>query len=118
MTEKPSALQASALQARTVIVSFYKKATYCYGLPFGFLSLQLLLNVVSNFNFQPFLALFFLTILPLSALGIAFTKRGFTLAVKSGDREKKDVGYANLILGSIIVVLGLVGLALGYMMTK
>ncbi|MBO2008947.1 hypothetical protein [Hymenobacter negativus] len=77
----------------------------------------MLLNLVSNFERQPFLALFFLSVLPLGILGIVFTKRGFTLAATSGDREKKDVGYSNFIVGAIIVALGVLGLSLAYVMT-
>lgn len=47
-----------------------------------------------------------------------FTKRGFVLASTSGDREKKDVGYGNFILGTIILLLGLLGLAIAYVVTS
>ena len=99
-------------QVRAAIVGCYKKVSYCYGAPVGFLVLQLLLNTVSDFNFQPFLALFFFAFLPLSITGLVFTKRGFILASNSGDREKKDVGYANFILGAILLMLGLLSLVL------
>jgi hypothetical protein len=75
------------------------------------------LNLISNFNYQPFLALAFLSVLPLGILGIVFTKRGFTLAATSGDREKKDVGYSNFILGALIVIVGLVGIAFAFLLT-
>ncbi|WP_345223759.1 hypothetical protein [Hymenobacter koreensis] len=59
-----------------------------------------------------------LLLLPLSAVGLFLTWRGFQLARRSGDTEKKDVGYANLILGVILLGLGLVGLGLAYMMVS
>ena len=105
------------MQVRNSIVKFYKKAIYCYTAPFGFVGLQLLVNSISDFDFQPFLMLFFLSIVPLGILGIVYTKRGYALASSSGDREKKDVGYANFILGAIMLVLGLIAYALAFVMT-
>ena len=87
-----------------------------YGIPFGFLVLQFLLNTVSDFNFQPFLALFGVTFLPLSIMGIIFTKRGFALASSIGDREKKDVGYANFLLGALLLGITIFGFAVVYIM--
>ena len=106
----------SGSQARVAIVNFCKKASYCYGIPFGFLVLQFLLNTVSDFNFQPFLALFGVTLLPLSIMGIIFTKRGFALASSIGDREKKDVGCANFLLGALLLGITIFGFAIVYTM--
>ena len=106
------------MRTRAEIVKCYGKASCCYAIPFGLLGLQLLLNLVSSFDFQPFLALFFLSILPLSVLGIVFTKRGFALASISGDLAKKDVGYANFLLGAIMLVVGLLAFALSFVMTS
>jgi len=103
-------------QVRIAIVNFYKKASYCYGIPFVFLVLQFLLNTVSDFNLQPFLALFGVTLLPLSIMGIIFTKRGFVLASSTGDREKKDVGYANFLLGALLLGITIFGSAVVYTM--
>ena len=105
-------------QVRAAIIDCYKKASYCYGAPVGFLVLQLLLNTVSDFDFQPFLALFFFAFLPLVITGLVFTKRGFVLASNSGDREKKDVGYANFILGGVLLVVGLLAFALAFLITN
>jgi 4-hydroxybenzoate polyprenyltransferase len=52
-----------------------------------------------------------LVLLPLSLVGLYFTRRGLALARKSGDREKQDVGYANMVLGVILAGVGLLGLA-------
>jgi hypothetical protein len=52
-----------------------------------------------------------LVLLPLSLAGLYFTRRGLALARKSGDREKQDVGYANVVLGIILAGVGLLGLA-------
>lgn len=99
-----------ATAIRAEIVSQYKLATYCYAVPFGLLLLGLLV---------PFLGkLGLLTFLPLGLAGLFFTKRGLALATKSGDREKKDVGYANLMLGFITLALGLLIVAFVYLRMK
>ncbi|MGI4762094.1 MAG: hypothetical protein ACRYF0_15410 [Janthinobacterium lividum] len=56
-----------------------------------------------------------LVLLPFSLAGLYFTRRGLALARTSGDREKRDIGYANLVLGIILAGLGLLGLALAYL---
>ena len=109
---------SGGMLVRAEIVKLYKKANYCYGAPFVFIVLQLLLNAISNLDFQPFLMLFALTIFPLSITGLVFTKRGFALASSSGDREKSNVGYANFLLGGVLLALGISGFALAYMMTS
>ncbi|GAB3824022.1 hypothetical protein GCM10028821_02450 [Hymenobacter jeollabukensis] len=96
--------------SRSAIVGWYRRATFCYALPFG---LGLLGAVVPLF-----FTLALLGILPLALAGLFFTKRGWTLAVRSGDVEKKDVGFANFILGAILLALGLLGFFLAYLMTS
>ena len=96
-----SVMQATPVRAQ--IVSYYKKATYCYAAPFVLLVL--------------FFPVGLMTLLPLSLAGLYFTKCGLALATKNGDQEKKDVGNANLLLGAIILTLGLIGLALALLMT-
>lgn len=54
------------------------------------------------------------TLLPFGLAGLFFTKRGLALSIKSDDRQKKDVGYANLVLGSIILIIGLLVVAFAY----
>ena len=95
-----------ARTTRTEIVRCYRNATYCYAAPVGLLVLSFLV---------PFLGeLWLLTPLPLGLAGLLFTKRGLALAVKSGDQEKRDVGYANLVLGFLMLAFGLLGLAFAY----
>jgi len=98
------------MTSRTQIVANYRKATYCYASPFSLLLIGFVIP------FSAFLGL--LSLLPLGVAGLFFTRRGLALAVSSGDREKKDVGYANLILGVIILGLGLLWLAIAYAMTS
>ncbi|QKG53234.1 hypothetical protein [Hymenobacter sp. BRD67] len=95
-----------ATASRAEIVNYYKKATYCYAAPFGLLVLSFLIPFVG--------AVGLFTLLPLGLAGLFFTKRGLTLAAKNGDREKKDVGYANLVLGVIVLLFGLLALAFTY----
>jgi hypothetical protein len=58
------------------------------------------------------------TALLLGVAGMVFTKRGFKLASASGDREKKDVGFGNFILGGIVILLGLFGCAIACVATS
>ncbi|WP_400191548.1 hypothetical protein [Hymenobacter sp. B81] len=94
---------------RAQIVTCYKRATYCYALPFALG----LFGVIVPF----FFALALLSLLPFGLAGLFLTKRGWKLAVRSGDQEKKDVGYANFVLGGIILLLGFLGLGLAYVVT-
>ncbi|MCC3160698.1 hypothetical protein LJ737_25905 [Hymenobacter sp. 15J16-1T3B] len=94
---------------RAEIVKQYQRATYSYALPFGLLLLGFVVEVL--------LPLALLVWVPLGVAGLYFSKRGLTLAVSSGDQEKQDVGYANLLLGAIVLGLGLLGWALAYVMT-
>ena len=79
-----------AFEMRADIVRSYKMATYCYVTPFIFLLLGIIHFV--------FFLLFLTTLFPLGIAGMFFTKRGLSIAVMSGDLEKKDVGYANVTL--------------------
>ena len=92
------------------IVKYYKKATYSYLTPLGFL--------LFGFLWDFFIPLAFLTILPCSIIGLYFTRNGFKLASKQGDLQKRDVGYANMWLGIILLVLGLLGAGFAYVATN
>jgi hypothetical protein len=98
-----------AAATRAEIVSFYKKATYCYAAPFALLLL--------GFVWEAAFGLFLLTILPSGIAGLFFTTRGLALARKSRDTEKKDVGYANVLLGGIGLIVGLLAWSLIYLVT-
>ena len=100
----------TATISRTEVTGFYRKATYCYAIPFVLLVMAFIV---------PFLGMLgILTLVPLGAAGLFFTVRGLTIANKNGEREKKDAGYANLFLGVIIIVLGMLGLAFTYVMVN
>ena len=99
-----------ATTTRAAIVRFYLKATYSYAIPF----VLLLLGFVESL----FWTLSLVSFLPLGIVGLFYTKRGMNLSVSSGDREKKDVGYANLILGTIVIIIGVFNWALAYLMVN
>ncbi|UOQ65534.1 hypothetical protein [Hymenobacter volaticus] len=65
-----------------------------------------------------FLGGFFVGLFPLAAGGIIFTVLGMRLSIRTNDREKKDIGYANLILGLILFVVGLLAFCFAYMRTS
>jgi hypothetical protein len=58
-----------------------------------------------------------LSLLPAGVMGLFFTSKGLKLAFQSGDYQKKDIGYANLIMGLVLAGVGVIGLGLVYMMT-
>jgi hypothetical protein len=58
-----------------------------------------------------------LSLFPVGIVGLVFTIKGLRLAFRSGDYKKKDIGYANLIMGIILTAGGLLGLSLAYVMT-
>ncbi|UOR07378.1 hypothetical protein MUN82_09820 [Hymenobacter aerilatus] len=88
------------------IVRCYKKATYSYLTPVGFVLLGFLLDF--------FLLPALLIILPCSIIGLHFTFKGFKLSSKLGNFEKKDVGYANILLGIILFIAGLLSAGFAY----
>lgn len=100
-------MQAALAGSRAPIIRYYKRATYCYFTPIGLVLLSFL------WNFLLLLAL--LTLLPCASLGLYFTSKGFALARKHGDLEKKDVGYANMLLGIIMFGVGLLGAGFAYL---
>ncbi len=65
-----------------------------------------------------FLSVAFLSLVPAGCTGLFFTIKGLMLAFKNNDYQKKDIGYANLIMGIIIVFAGLFAAALTYMMVS
>lgn len=65
-----------------------------------------------------FLGGFLLSLLPLAVAGLVFTRKGLRLSSESNNREKKDVGFASLVLGLILGDLGLLALGCAYVGTS
>lgn len=103
---------------RARISKYYTIAVYCYLLPPGFLGLYFLDFSTIGLTGAFFLATTVLSLLPVGVVGLLCTVKGLKLAFKSGDHEKKDIGYANLIMGLILAVGGLISLGLTYVMTS
>ena len=61
-----------------------------------------------------FLLLTLLTVMPCSIIGLYFSFKGFKLSSSLGNLEKKDVGYANILLGIILFVVGLLSTGFAY----
>jgi hypothetical protein len=99
--------------SRIRISKLYKYSLYCYAIPFVFLTLAVL-----GIGKGLFLGSFFLGLLPSALGGIAFTVLGMRLSAQTNDREKKDIGYANLVLGLILSILGLFTLGFAYLATS
>jgi hypothetical protein len=98
--------------SRAKISELYKRALYCYGLPLVFLAL-----VMAGVAEGLFSGLFLLSLFPLAVAGLVFTGKGLRLSSQTNDREKKDIGYANLIMGLILSVIGLLAFGFAYIRT-
>jgi len=97
---------------RDRITRFYRIAVYSYAAPFFCLGLQLLDSATFSLTQMFFFALFLWSLLPLGTTGLICTGLGLRLAFQSNDYQKKDIGYANILMGLIMVAAGLLGLGL------
>ncbi|RSK31669.1 hypothetical protein [Hymenobacter metallilatus] len=93
-------------ESTAYVVGCYEKASYSYFTPVAFV----LLGFVLDF----FLPLALLTALPCSVIGLYFSYKGFKASGRLGYLEKKDVGYANILLGILLFVAGLVSAGFAY----
>ncbi len=109
---------ANGRNVRARISKNYTIAVYCYLIPLGFLGLYFLESSTLKLTGAFFMATTLLSLLPVGVVGLFFTVKGLRLAFQSGDYEKKDMGYANLILGLILVLGGLIGLGFAYVMSS
>ena len=104
--------------SRSKITKYYSRAIYSYLLPPGFFGLFLVDIFTFGLTQMFFFAVALLSLLPAGAAGLFFTVKGLRISFKSNDYEKKDIGYANLIMGIIYFVAGLLGLGLAYIMVE
>ncbi|MFT2010219.1 hypothetical protein ACMA1I_16210 [Pontibacter sp. 13R65] len=99
-----------------IITYNYRIAVYSFIIPFLFLVLYLIDSWTFNFTNIFFLAVFIISLFPSGITGLLFTYKGLRRLFKENNYEKKDIGYANLIMGIIITGCGIVGLGLAYLM--
>ena len=99
-------MPAPDLAYREKIAKLYRIALYCYAAPFAFLALSSVFDL-----FVPFFLLGFFVF---GSAGAGCTAAGLRRAFKNHDPEKKDIGYANLLLGTILVLAGTLILAFAY----
>lgn len=105
-------------KARKKIRKYYTLAIYSYLAPPGFFGAFLLDSFTVGLTEMFFFAIALLSLLPAGVAGLIFTEKGLKIAFTSNDYEKKDIGYANLIMGIIYIVAGLLALGLGYLMIE
>lgn len=98
---------------RNRISKLYKYALCCYALPFVFL-----VAAVLGIGEGILLGGFFVGLFPFAVGGTVLTIFGMRLSVQTNDREKKDIGYANLLLGLILAAVGLLALGFAYLRTS
>ena len=103
---------------RDKITRLYRLAVYSYITPFLSLALYILDSVTFGITQMLFFVLFLVGLFPLGTLGLVYTIRGLKISFSTKDYQKKDIGYANLLAGLIMIVAGLVGLGLIYIMVN
>lgn len=108
--------ETTSRHIRSRISKYYTIAVYSYVMPLVLLGLYVVDSLTFNLAFF-FLPLTLLSLFPIGAIGLVFTIKGLRLAFHSSDYQKKDTGYANLIMGLILAGGGLIGLGLMYVMT-
>ncbi|MDX5443026.1 MAG: hypothetical protein LPJ89_04500, partial [Hymenobacteraceae bacterium] len=93
-------------------------AIFCFVIPFIFLGLLLIDSLTFDLTGAFFFSLFLITLLPLGVIVFVFTCKGLRISFKENNYQKKDIGYANLIMGLIIIGCGVLGLGFAYVMTS
>lgn len=98
------------------ITQLYRTALCCYVFPFFFILLMII--DVNTFHATDafFFFVFLFSIFPLSIVGLVFNMLGLRLSRKMNHVHKKNIGYANLMLGIPMFIVGLFGLALPVVM--
>ena len=104
------------LAAQEKIKKCYRIAVYSYILPFILLGQYIIDSSTFDLTEMFLFAAFWISLLPLGALGMACSIYGMVLSNRVNNNIKKDIGYANLIMGIIIIIGGLVGMGLAYLM--
>ena len=104
------------LAAQDKIKKYYRIAVYSYVLPFILLGLYIIDSSTFDLTEMFFFAAFLISLLPLGALGLACSIYGMVLSNRVNNNIKKDIGYANLIMGIIITMGGFLGMAIAYLM--
>lgn len=103
---------------RNKITRFYKIALYAYISPIILLGISILDSCTLDLAASYFLPAFIFTLLPSGVVGIIFTIFGSKISFKEKDYEKKDTGYANLIMGIVMSVIGLLASGFIYMRSQ
>ena len=86
------------LAYRIKITKFYRLALICYTGPLILFPIGLVSELTHGLGI--------ISVFPLSLIGITYTVLGFKISVKHHDIEKKDIGYANLLLGLVMTLVG------------
>lgn len=97
---------------------YYRLAVYSFVLPFAFLGLFMIDSWTFGLTNSFFLALFSICLLPAGIIGLFFNYKGYRIAHKEHHNIKKDIGYANFIMGLIILFCGVLGFGIAYVMTS
>ncbi|QHT71287.1 hypothetical protein GXP67_33850 [Rhodocytophaga rosea] len=105
-------------KARKKISWYYTLAIYSYLSPIGLFGLFLLDSFTFGLTESFFFGATLLGLLLAAIASLFFTVKGLRIAFKTNDYEKKDIGYANLIMGVIYCIAGLLALGYTYIMIE
>ena len=97
---------------RQRITRQYLLAVGCYLAPAVFFVVSLIDSATFDLTDNLFFGVAILSLLTCGCVGLFFSARGMGMAFKNKDYPKKDVGYANLLMGLIVATAGV--LAMGF----
>lgn len=101
---------------RTTIL--YRSALVCYIIPFLFLGIFALDMFFLHRTQMLFWSMFLLSMFPFGLLGLLFSIIGIIQSTRIQKIKNKTTGYYNLFMGIVVVVGGILGWMLLYVVTS
>lgn len=93
----------------------YRVALFCYLFPILFLFLFVIDTNFLHITYGLFFVLFLISLLPFSITGAICTVLGLRLSRKN-NLQNKNTGYTNLVIGAVILISSIIGLAIFFYM--
>ncbi|MDJ1473543.1 hypothetical protein [Xanthocytophaga flava] len=104
--------------ARQRITKQYQWAMYSYLAPVVLFVLYLIDANIFGLTKMFFFAISLMSLIPSACVGLFFTVRGVVMVFKTNDYQKKDIGYANLLMGIIMAFAGVIAVGFLYVMVN
>lgn len=111
-------VQSRAPVSRQRITSQYKLAVIFYLAPLVWFVLGLIDGLTFDLTGMFFVSTAMLSLIPSGCIGLFFSITGMVMAFKNNDYQKKDIGYANLLMGIIMVITGFIAAGFIYVMVS